>query len=52
MEGLGRATVHRALWEDRTLVKTWAMRGTLHLLRADELAMWVGARELELPWSG
>jgi hypothetical protein len=26
----------RALWEDRALIKTWAMRGTLHLLPADE----------------
>ncbi|WP_307801056.1 winged helix DNA-binding domain-containing protein [Microbispora triticiradicis] len=25
-----------ALWRDRTLVKTWTMRGTLHLLPADE----------------
>jgi len=25
----------RALWEERTLIKTWAMRGTLHLLPAD-----------------
>jgi hypothetical protein len=31
------------LWEDRTLVKTWAMRGTLHLLRADELPLWHSA---------
>ncbi|MGI9023314.1 MAG: DNA glycosylase AlkZ-like family protein, partial [Acidimicrobiales bacterium] len=30
------ATVSDALWVDRTLVKTWAMRGTLHLLPADE----------------
>jgi hypothetical protein len=28
-------TAH-ALWERRSLVKTWAMRGTLHLLPADE----------------
>ncbi|GLZ14282.1 hypothetical protein Acsp04_45170 [Actinomadura sp. NBRC 104425] len=28
--------VPRALWEERTLVKTWAMRGTLHLLPAEE----------------
>lgn len=35
--------LERALWEERTLVKTWAMRGTLHLLRADELARYVGA---------
>jgi winged helix DNA-binding protein len=26
------------------LVKTWAMRGTLHLLRADELGLYVGAQ--------
>lgn len=33
-----------ALWHDRSLVRTWAMRGTLHLLPADELDLWVGAR--------
>jgi hypothetical protein len=32
-----------AVWHDRTLVRTWAMRGTLHLLPADELNLWVGA---------
>ena len=26
------------------LVKTWAMRGTLHLLRTDELPLYVGAQ--------
>ncbi|GGT10418.1 DNA glycosylase AlkZ-like family protein [Nonomuraea spiralis] len=31
--------IDRALWTDRTLVKTWLMRGgTLHLVPADELA--------------
>ncbi len=43
VDGLERGEVQRALWEDRTLVKTWAMRGTLHLLPADELPMWHGA---------
>jgi DNA glycosylase AlkZ-like len=33
-----------ALWTDRTLVRTWAMRGTLHLLDACELGLWVGAQ--------
>jgi hypothetical protein len=33
-----------ALWRDRSLVRTWAMRGTLHLMPADELDLWVGAR--------
>src|SRR3954453_22984347 len=32
------------LWESRTLVKTWAMRGTLHLLCTDELPLYVGAQ--------
>jgi hypothetical protein len=43
VEDLDPAFVSRALWEERTLVKTWAMRGTLHLLRADELPRYVGA---------
>lgn len=44
VEGLARGWLEHALWEDRALVKTWAMRGTLHLLPADELAIWVGAQ--------
>ena len=43
VEGLDRGEVPKALWEDRTLVKMWAMRGTLHLLPASELAVWQGA---------
>ncbi|MEU5862850.1 winged helix DNA-binding domain-containing protein [Nonomuraea sp. NPDC047529] len=30
--------IDQALWADRALVKTWLMRGTLHLVPADELA--------------
>jgi Winged helix DNA-binding domain len=41
--GLRPDWVADALWEERSLVKTWAMRGTLHLLRSDELARYVGA---------
>jgi hypothetical protein len=43
VEDLDRGAVQRALWEDRTLVKTWAMRGTLHLLPAAELPLWHAA---------
>jgi Winged helix DNA-binding domain len=32
-----------ALWQQRTLVKTWGMRGTLHLFPAAELPVWVAA---------
>jgi hypothetical protein len=41
--GATRADVQRALWEDRTLVKTFGPRGTIHLLSAADLPMWTGA---------
>jgi hypothetical protein len=43
VEGLTKGAVPRAVWEHRTLVKIWAMRGTLHLLPVSELPMWQGA---------
>ncbi len=33
VEGLSPHDVKAALWQDRTLVRTWAMRGTLHCTR-------------------
>ncbi|QXE35938.1 winged helix DNA-binding domain-containing protein [Streptomyces sp. GMY02] len=41
--GTTRADVRRALWEDRTLVKTFGPRGTVHLLPSHELPLWTGA---------
>jgi hypothetical protein len=38
-----RADVQQALWEDRSLVKTFGPRGTVHLLPADDLPMWTAA---------
>ena len=35
--------VQRALWEERTLVKTFGPRGTVHLLPTADLPMWTGA---------
>jgi winged helix DNA-binding protein len=49
VEDLEAAVVPKALWEERSLVKTWAMRGTLHLLPAAELPMWVGAQGVLKP---
>jgi hypothetical protein len=43
VDGLEPDAVQRALWEERSLVKLWAMRGTLHLLPAHELGTWLGA---------
>jgi Winged helix DNA-binding domain len=44
VDGLKRADVQRALWKDRTLVKTWAMRGTIHVFAAQDLPLVVAAR--------
>jgi hypothetical protein len=41
--GVARADVRDALWVDRTLIKTYGPRGTVHLLAAADLAMWTGA---------
>ncbi|MEV0583772.1 winged helix DNA-binding domain-containing protein [Nonomuraea sp. NPDC050310] len=39
----GASGVEEALWERRELVKTWVMRGTLHLVPADTLADYCSA---------
>jgi hypothetical protein len=45
-----RTGVQRALWEERTLVKTFGPRGTIHLLPTADLPMWIGALST-LPFS-
>jgi hypothetical protein len=44
VEGITQQDVRDALWQDRTLVKAWTLRGTLHLHPANELALWSAAR--------
>src|SRR5919199_3024209 len=46
VDGLTPQDVRSALWQDRTLVKTWAMRGTLHLIAAGDFPLYVAARSL------
>jgi len=43
VEGASLEGFQRALWRERTLVKLWAMRGTLHLLPARDLPVYLGA---------
>lgn len=43
VEKLKADDVGNWLWSDRSLVKTWAMRGTLHLLPTDEYPTWQAA---------
>jgi hypothetical protein len=45
VEGITMEDVQDALWKHRSLVKTWCMRGTLHLISASELAVYVAARK-------
>jgi hypothetical protein len=42
-DGVTRAEVRAALWEDRSLVKTYGPRGTVHLLPTAELPLWTAA---------
>jgi hypothetical protein len=44
--GLTRDDVRQALWRDRSLVKAWTVRGTLHLQPADEASLWLAARKM------
>ena len=46
LDGLAQQDVQSALWQARTLVKTWAMRATLHLLPAADLPLYVAARSV------
>jgi hypothetical protein len=43
IDGLRPDDTRDALWTHRSLVKTWAMRGTLHLIASDDLASFVAA---------
>jgi hypothetical protein len=42
------ADVRKALWKDKNLVKTWLMRGTLHLVPADDLPLFTAAMSSHL----
>jgi hypothetical protein len=41
--GISLAEVRQALWTERSLVKTFGPRGTVHLLPTQDLPMWTGA---------
>jgi hypothetical protein len=41
IDGLRRDDVPKLLWKERKLIKTWAMRSTLHLLPAEDYGRWL-----------
>ncbi len=48
VEGVEQSDVRNALWGSRTILKTWCMRGTLHLLASTDLPLYVGALKSKL----
>jgi Winged helix DNA-binding domain len=53
IKGVSPADIREALWEGRKLVRTWSLRGTLHLFAADDLALYVASlRENDRWWKG
>ena len=45
-----REDITEALWEKRELVRTWCMRGTLHVLSAGDLSLYVAALSQHDRW--
>src|SRR5881397_3481681 len=43
LAGITRTDIREALWIERSLVKTFGQRGTVHLLPTQDLPMWTGA---------
>jgi uncharacterized protein YcaQ len=43
-DGLELGTLDRLLWEERALAKTWTVRGTLHVVPPDDIALLGAAR--------
>jgi hypothetical protein len=53
VNGVTAAAVREALWKERSLARTWAMRGTLHVLTAEDLPLYVAAlRQHDRWWKG
>jgi Winged helix DNA-binding domain len=50
VDGISRDDVQDALWDQRSLVRTWSLRGTLHLLTAEDLPLYVAALQQHDRW--
>jgi Winged helix DNA-binding domain len=50
VDGITRSDVAAAVWRRRTLVRTYGPRGTIHLLPARELALWLAAQRAASSW--
>ena len=50
VESVRPQDVRDALWKQRTLARTWCMRGTLHVLTAEDLPIYVAALRTHDRW--
>ena len=48
--GVTQEDVRDALWAKKTLVRAWTVRGTIHVIPADDLPLWVSARGTRRYW--
>jgi hypothetical protein len=53
VNGITQPDVQAALWQERSIIKIWAMRATLHLITASDYPLYVAARSLSnnRPWA-
>src|SRR5258708_31473522 len=49
VDGIRQADVRAALWTERSLVKTYGLRGTLHIFPTHELPLWLAALREKTP---
>jgi hypothetical protein len=50
VEGLTARQVQDALWKQHSLIKTWAMRGTLHVFSAEDFPLYAAAFRIRDHW--
>lgn len=51
VDGLSPQDIQSALWQERSLVKAWMMRQTLHLVSAADFPLYIAARRLtDINW--
>jgi hypothetical protein len=50
VNGVSTGDLQAGLWEERTLARSWSIRGTLHVLTAEDLGLYVAALSQHDRW--
>ena len=48
--GATQESVRNALWVEKTLVRVWTVRGTIHVIPAEDLSLWMAALGTRRHW--